>query len=134
MTTHAGRCQCGAVRYEADGEPAHVALCHCDDCRRSAGAPMVAWAAFPEVALRVVAGEPRTYSASGVALRSFCGTCGSGLFYRNETLLPGLVDIQTATFDDPEAMPPGAHIQGHEMLGWMKSAHELMVFERYPPQ
>ena len=39
-----GGCQCGAIRYEATGDPAYSALCHCKDCRASAGAPMVAWA------------------------------------------------------------------------------------------
>ena len=46
--TEAGGCHCGAVRYEVEGTPQHVALCHCKDCRKSAGAPMVAWAAFSE--------------------------------------------------------------------------------------
>ena len=43
-----GGCHCGAVRYSVAGEPQHVALCHCSDCRKSAGAPMVSWAAFAE--------------------------------------------------------------------------------------
>lgn len=42
-----GQCHCGAIRYEVSGEPVYHALCHCRDCRRSAGAPMVAWALFP---------------------------------------------------------------------------------------
>ena len=51
-----GGCLCGAVRYEIDGEPAKnlngsasVAICHCRACQRSAGAPLVAWAAFNKV-------------------------------------------------------------------------------------
>ena len=41
MTTIlAGGCRCGAVRYHVSGEPAYAALCHCNDCRKSAGAPM----------------------------------------------------------------------------------------------
>jgi hypothetical protein len=34
--------------------------------------------------------------------------------------------------DDPDALPPGAHIQTAERLGWMASAHGLPAFERYP--
>ena len=41
-----GGCHCGTIRYEADGEALHHAICHCEDCRRAAGAPMVAWIAF----------------------------------------------------------------------------------------
>ena len=127
-----GGCHCGAVRYVVSGEAKHVALCHCSDCRRSSGAPMVSWAAFAQDELSVTQGEPITFNSSGTALRSFCGTCGSGLFYRNAEFLPGIVDIQSATLDDPEAMPPSAHIQVAERLHWMETAHELPTFERYP--
>ena len=93
---------------------------------------MVSWAAFAQDELTVTQGEPITFNSSGTALRSFCGTCGSGLFYRNAEFLPGIVDIQSATLDDPDAMPPGAHIQVAERLHWMETAHELPTFERYP--
>ncbi|HVR90337.1 MAG TPA: GFA family protein [Novosphingobium sp.] len=129
-----GGCHCGAVRYAVSGDPQHVALCHCSDCRKSAGAPMVSWAAFAEDELTVTQGEPVTVNSSGAAMRSFCGICGSGLFYRNAEFLPGIVDIQSATFDDPDSLPPGAHIQTGERLKWMETAHELPAFERYPSQ
>ena len=73
--THQGGCHCGAVRYEVAGEPQHVALCHCSDCRKSSGAPMVAWAAFAEEQFKLVEGEPVTFNSSGAAMRSFCPKC-----------------------------------------------------------
>ncbi len=129
---HQGGCHCGAVRYEVSGEPQHVALCHCSDCRKSSGAPMVAWAAFTEDQFKLVEGETVTFNSSGSAMRSFCPKCGSGLYYRNAEYLPGIVDIQSATLDDPEALPPGTHIQTAERLGWMETAHSLPEFERFP--
>ena len=127
-----GGCHCGAIRYDVDGEPQHVALCHCSDCRRSAGAPMVSWAAFTADALTVTQGQPITFNSSGAAMRSFCGTCGTGLFYRNADMLPGIVDIQSVTLDDPEALPPDAHIQVAERLHWMDDLDSLTRFERFP--
>ena len=127
-----GGCQCGAVRYEVSGEPQHVALCHCNDCRKSSGAPMVAWAAFADTQFKLVKGEPVTFNSSGSAMRSFCPKCGSGLYYRNAEFLPGIVDIQSATLDDPDALPPSAHIQVAERLGWMETAHSLPLFDRFP--
>ena len=128
-----GGCHCGAVRYKVSSAPQHSALCHCADCRKNAGAPMVAWSAFAEAELTVTKGEPVTFNSSGTTFRSFCGTCGSGLFYRNENFLPGIVDIQSATFDDPEQVPPGAHIMAAHMLTWMETTHDLPRFEGFPP-
>lgn len=127
-----GGCHCGAVRYDVEGEPQQVALCHCSDCRRSAGAPMVSWAAFAEDELKLTQGEPVNFNSSGSAMRSFCGTCGTGLFYRNAEFLPGIVDIQSVTLDDAQALPPGAQIQVAERLHWMDSLDALTRFERYP--
>ena len=127
-----GGCQCGAVRYSVEGEPQHVALCHCSDCRKSAGAPMVTWAAFAEDDFTLEQGELTTFNSSGKAMRSFCPKCGTGIAYRNEEFLPGIVDIQSATLDDPGALPAGAHIQVAERIGWMETAHELPVFQRFP--
>ena len=127
-----GGCQCGAVRYSVEGEPQHVALCHCADCRKSAGAPMVSWAAFAEDQFSLEQGELTTFNSSGSALRSFCPKCGTGIAYRNAEYLPGIVDIQSATLDDPQALPAGAHIQVAERIGWMETAHDLPQFKRYP--
>ena len=128
-----GGCHCGAIRYEITSDPITHALCHCSDCRRSAGAPVVGWAMVPDTDL-VVTGDTAVYASSENARRHFCIQCGTGLFYSNQVNLPGLVDIQTATLDDPEALPAQCHIQTAERIGWMAEAHRLPEFERYPPQ
>lgn len=127
-----GGCQCGAVRYRVTGEPVHAALCHCGDCRKSSGAPMVHWTCFPAASFALLQGELREYRSSEQATRSFCPVCGTGIAYRNETVLPGLIDIQGGTLDTPDALPPQIHIQGAERLTWMETAHELPSFDRYP--
>ena len=33
-----GGCLCGAVRYQAEGEPLYAGFCYCEDCRRASGA------------------------------------------------------------------------------------------------
>ena len=130
--THSGQCHCGAIRFELSGEPKDVALCHCSDCRRAAGAPVMAWAGFAEEQLTLTKGAPRIRNSSGAAMRSFCADCGTGLFYRNAELLPGIVEVQLMTLDDAEAFPPTANIQTAERIGWMASAHDLPSFERFP--
>ncbi len=129
---HAGGCRCGAVRYEVTGAPTRTSLCHCVDCRRSAGAPMVAWSAFATEQVVVTKGALQDYHSSGQAYRSFCAHCGTGLFYRNAEILPGITDVQTATFDNPSAFPPQEQIQIAERLVWMVDAHKLRHFERWP--
>jgi hypothetical protein len=132
MMSLEGGCRCGAVRYRVEGDAEHSAICHCVDCRKSSGAPVTVWSAFPSERFAITSGEVKAWQGTGAAFRHFCGTCGTGLWYINEEVLPGLVDIQTGTLDDPEALPPEAHIQAAEELSWMKTAHDLPHFDRYP--
>ncbi len=92
---------------------------------------MVGWTLFPENMV-TVHGDPVSYQSSEHATRQFCGTCGTGLFYRNAVAFPGRVDIQSATLDDQSAFPPSIHVQFAEAAPWMGSAHELPKFDRYP--
>lgn len=126
-----GQCHCGAIRYEMPDEVLHHALCHCSDCRRHAGAPMVGWAMVPADQFSVV-GNPRVYESSEHGRRHFCGDCGTGLFYVNEAVFPGMIDVQSGTLDSLDALPAQVHIQTAERIGWMETAHELPAFERYP--
>lgn len=129
-----GGCHCGAIRYRIEGAPRTHALCHCSDCRRHAGAPLVGWAMFAREAVTIERGTPKIYQSSEHGRRHFCPDCGTGLFYANEVILPGIIDVQSATLDHPNALPPQAQVQVAERISWMVRAHELPSFDRYPPQ
>jgi hypothetical protein len=126
-----GGCHCGAVRYEMSEETVYRAICHCSDCRKIAGAPMVAWALVEKDGLKVE-GETKEYSSSENGRRHFCPNCGTTLFYTNDAVFPGKVDVQTATLDDPDSMAPTLQVQTAERVDWVEQHHELPAFERYP--
>ena len=129
-----GGCHCGAIRYQVQGEPITHALCHCRDCRRHSGAPMVGWTMYPMESVKLIKGTLKVYESSEFARRHFCADCGTGIFYFNEKFLPGIIDVQSATYDDPDSVPARAQIQIAERIEWMKNAHELPHFERFLPQ
>jgi hypothetical protein len=86
----------------------------------------------PKDSFSVTQGEARRWDGNGGAERYFCGTCGTGLYYLNDAVLPGIADIQSVTLDQPEAFPPAAQIQCAERLGYMAKLGELPEFERWP--
>lgn len=126
-----GGCHCGAIRYELESEGARHGLCHCRDCRRAVGAPAVGWAMVTKSNIDIT-GTPQSYASSSNADRQFCATCGTSLFYLNEAVLPGMVDVLSATLDDPEVLPLQAQIQTAERLKWMAHLDEVPSFERFP--
>ncbi|WP_348678729.1 GFA family protein [Alcanivorax profundi] len=76
-----GRCLCGAVSLGATPNSPHVAVCHCDICRRWGGGPLLAVECDDDV---VVNGEDHVvvFASSDWAERGFCRECGTHLFYR----------------------------------------------------
>lgn len=81
MTTHAGGCHCGRVRFEVDA-PAHIAAdeCNCSICKKSGYLHLLVAAD----AFRLIQGEEaiQTYRFNtGVAKHHFCRYCGVKSFY-----------------------------------------------------
>ena len=126
-----GQCHCGAVSYEMPAETRHAAICHCTDCRRHSGAPMVAWGLVGRDQLKIE-GETREYASSENGRRHFCAECGTALFYTNEQVFPGLIDVQIATLDDPDEIAPNIQVQAAERIGWTERLEQIPAFDRYP--
>ena len=94
-----GQCLCGAVRFEARGEPSPVHACHCDDCRRFSGSAFIA-VSFHDVELN---GPIRWFQSSEWGERGSCSECGSALFWRlrDEAASAAMgLAICIGTFDD----------------------------------
>ena len=70
-----GSCHCGAIRYEAEVDPARVSACHCTDCQALTGTAFrLSIQALPGT-FRLVAGTPRVYTKTGDSGRKAC-CCG----------------------------------------------------------
>lgn len=130
--TLAGGCQCGAVRYEARGEPVMVALCHCSMCRRAHAAPAVAWIMFQQDQVRFVSGKPKEYASSAEARRGFCAACGTQLSF-TASFLPGLVDLTVGSLDHPDRVQPQFHYWDSARLPWVRFADDLPRHPQLPP-
>jgi hypothetical protein len=131
MSPREGGCQCGAIRYRAEGEPIVVAVCHCSMCRRAHAAPSVAWAMYKQEQLHIT-GEVKHYASSAEAERCFCPQCGTQIAF-TASFLPGLIDITVGSLDDPESLPPSLHYWGDRRLSWCHYADKLPVFPQFPP-
>ena len=124
-----GGCLCGAIRYRVTGPPRAATLCHCDSCRRATGGPSLAWAIFDEERVEIEKGALATYESSPGVERGFCARCGTSLSYRRADR-PGVLDLTTASLDDPEAFPPAKEIWTGERLSWIAPNPELPQFAR----
>ena len=119
-----GGCLCGAVRYEAKGEPINVRVCHCRLCQRAIGAAFNARALY-EIDMVVLTGPVTSVNSSPGLKRGFCPQCGTTIFSMRETL--GVMGLTSGSMDDPERFKPTEHI-------WISSKQPWLVLDDGLPQ
>jgi hypothetical protein len=115
-----GSCSCGAVRFAARLPSLFCAHCHCSMCRRHHGAAFVTWFGVPRAELRILAGNDRLVRnrSSDHGTRSFCGVCGSSLFFET-TRHPERVDIALANMVGPIDREPQLHVYFSDRAPWV---------------
>jgi hypothetical protein len=109
--------------------------CHCSRCRKAHGAAFATFARTAAAGVRVREGEEtlRHYRSSAPVRRSFCGTCGSSLFFRFDPL-PEAIWVAVGTLDDDPGLRPQAHIFAASRAPWCAIADALPQFAEYPPE
>ncbi len=115
---YSGGCLCQAVRYRVTGAPRYLCYCHCESCRRAAGAASVPWATFAAAGFVLTGAAPVEYRSSAHVVRSFCGACGSSLTYRNAAR-PGEIDVILSSLDQAALLAPAAHVWVADKLPWV---------------
>ena len=119
-----GGCLCGAVRYRLGTLLYPATFCHCESCRRAAGAHVVAWLTVAATDFGCTSGRPREYESSTGAWRSFCERCGTPLTYRNGSRA-GEIDVTVGSLDQPAAVTPVDHIWIADAPRWDRPSDGL---------
>ncbi len=72
---------CGKARFEVEGEPSLVGLCHCRYCQLRTGSAFGISIYFPKTKLNVISGDFDIYSyvtsSGGMVEVERCKTCGT---------------------------------------------------------
>lgn len=108
-----GRCNCGAVAFEIDGDITDVYVCHCSICRRYTGNNGVAVVIVNNEKFRWLKGEDQIKTwikPIGDWQSTFCRVCGSSLPVKND--------------EYSKAIPAGTITKGGENL---RVAHHIWV-------
>ena len=131
-----GRCHCGSVSYEYDGEPAWAGFCHCRTCQRLTGTGHSCSLGAAREHL-VIHGETCAYAvprADGPpSVRHFCPTCGSQIFGEIGSM-PGFLSIYAGTLDDTAIFRPTNAIFTRDRPVWDHIHGNLLEFAGHPSE
>jgi hypothetical protein len=125
-----GGCFCGRVRYEVAGVPFHETNCHCSICRRTTGAPFVAWFSVSRSGFRLLSGDLTRFKSTAKATRGFCPHCGTQVTFEHEAF-PDEIDVTICSLDAAGTLPPRDHTYTSSKLGWLQMADGLPQYQEH---
>lgn len=120
---YSGGCQCGRVRYRAEGEPAHASVCYCRMCQRASGQPFMAFARFKADAVSWST-PPEVFASSNLVERGFCRECGTPLTYR--VVSGPNLSVALNSLDDPSAVRPTVRFSPERKPDWLDHLDEMV--------
>jgi len=131
MRDKTSRCLCGNVEVAIDGEPAVMAYCHCESCRRWLGAPIHAAALWPTDRVNVARGADRlgVFQRTEASLRHYCLDCGAPVLVRHPAL--GMTDVPAGGVE-PLDYAPTVHVNYQEKVLAVKDG--LPKFKDFPKE
>jgi hypothetical protein len=131
----AGRCYCGAVRYETKGDPLFKGQCHCRECQYISGGHPNVVMGMPEAGFGYTSGSPKQYRRADLekaVTREFCGECGTHILTRAPSV-PGVVLLKVGTLDDPSVFgAPQMAIYTIDKQSFHHVPEGVPAFERTP--
>jgi len=131
---YTGGCLCGALRYEAEGEPLFAGHCYCGDCQKASGSGFIPFMGFASSALHITgAAKPFTSKAAngGDAVRNSCPICSS-LVFGGELGKSDSFTIYAGSLDDPSSFHPTVAIFARSSPPWAVIPPGLKIFDRMP--
>ncbi len=127
-----GACHCGKITFEAEVDPAAVAICHCTDCQRLTGSAYRANIAAPASTF-ILRGEPKSYiktAESGNKRRhAFCGDCGTPI-YASAIDNPQSYSLRIGTITQRAALTPRRQIWRRSALPWINNLATVEASEK----
>jgi hypothetical protein len=129
-----GGCLCGAVRYEATGEPTLMGHCYCADCRKASGSGFIPFMGFAADHMRIT-GRTLEFSSpaarGGEAVRNSCPVCG-GLVFGGRVGRDDSHTIYAGSLDEPDRFRPSVAIFTRGRPDWAVLPPGLKAFDALP--
>ena len=135
MSKLVGGCQCGAVRYQARGEPQQVLACHCNDCQKQTGSAFSLIIVVDEPDFEITQGDVKTFVMHADTGRekfgAFCTGCG-GRVYNKLEWRPGKLSFRGGTLDDTTWLRPQVHLWASRKQPWVIIPDDATAFDTQP--
>ena len=119
---YTGGCQCGAVRFTAEGLRGRASICYCRMCQRASGSPFMTFVRFRLNQIKW-SNPPTVFASSNIVERGFCNACGTPLSYRN--INGEHISLTLHSLDQPHEVQPEMRFSPEAEPLWCRTISSL---------
>jgi len=135
MKNLTGKCLCGKIEYELDGELGPIVNCHCKKCRRWHNAVFRTRCTVKSKNFKWTKGKEyiSKYHSSKTVIKTFCKICGSNLIslYDNK---PEYIGLPIGALDQDPGQLPQMNIFVKYKAPWYEITDGLPQYDEEPPE
>ena len=134
MKTLTGKCLCGAIAYQIEGNLGPIVNCHCLKCRQWHGSAFRTRAAVESKNFKWLKGEKylSKYRFSEHTINTFCSICGSNLISISENN-PDYIGLPIGGLEQDPGNRPLMNIFVRYKAPWYKITDGLPQYDEEPP-
>lgn len=127
--TPSGSCLCGGVTFRINAPLQPIQICHCTQCRKAQGTPLVTNTPVNEADFELLSGAGllKLFESSPGKQRVFCSHCGSPVYSQN-VRVPGVLRIRAGLIDEPVKATLAAHFHVASQCSWWPINDDLPQF------
>ncbi len=129
-----GKCLCGAVQIQINGEITDIIHCHCSLCRKNSGTAFATNGFINSTEFEITSGKNSisTFSFKPGRNRHFCSNCGSPV-YSSNAQDPTRFRIRLGILDSDIAEKPISHNFVSSKANWENLDAKLPRYDSFEP-
>ena len=135
MNQYKGKCACGEIAYQFDGDPLNTVFCYCQSCQLMTSSDKYFGAWVPHAKFRFINGNPDTYTRQGESgkpvIGYFCGRCHT--FVCAHITAANMYSVAVSSIDSDHSLRANMAIHTRHAKEWAILPSDIPCFDSLPP-
>jgi len=135
VKNHSGKCGCGKVEYEFEGEPINSVFCYCTECQTHTGSDKWFGVWVPTDKFNFTNGTPQKYTRMGdgdhEVIHHFCEHCGTTVCA--EITIGNFYSVNVSSLEENNNFSPKMVIYAASASKWAVFPEGIPKFDILPP-
>ena len=135
MEVHKGKCSCGEIEYEFEGDPINSVFCYCTECQTHSGSDKWFGVWVPMDKFKITKGKAKKFTRTGdgdhEVIHDFCENCATTVCA--EITIGNFYSVAASTLAEKNNFSPKMVIYAASAPTWAVFPEGIPKYDVLPP-